>query len=264
MTGFPTIQIPPPPRWHGVAINGHVETGLDCVIDPFCLLGSEHGPLTIGRGARIRSHTVIEGDSGSTERTIHSDREGPLHDRLGGGGFALDAPRSPDRPQWAGTFGSILPCTETGPPAVITAVRPHVVVAPRKWEVVGRTAPSTDTDHDLTTWSTLLMRLGTLREITREQGGLDGEVTKDLKSLQIPTKCGINLDQTGYVELVLTMWTDAGGAAFDYLDVDYVWRGRPYTLRVAYEYILCGKETTQPFAGERRPACRDTVAKRRE
>lgn len=68
MTGFPTIQIPPPPRWHGVAINGEVEIGLDCVIDPFCLLGSEHGPLTIGRGARIRSHTVIEGDVEIGER----------------------------------------------------------------------------------------------------------------------------------------------------------------------------------------------------
>lgn len=190
------------------------------------------------------------GDSGSTERTIHSDREGPLHDRLGGGGFALDAPRSPAGPQWAGTFGSILPCTETGPPAVITAVRPHALVAPLKWEIVGRTVPGTDTDHDLTPWAPLLMRLGTLREIAREQGGLAGQVTKDLKSLQIPTKCGTNLAHTGYVELVLTIWADAGGAAFEYLDVDYEWRGRPYTLRVAYYYILCGTEVTREVVDE--------------
>lgn len=190
------------------------------------------------------------GDSGSTERTIHSDREGPLHDRLGGGGFALPAQKSSTGQRWAGTFGSILPCTESGPPAVITAVHPHVLVEPREWKVVGRTVPSTKPDHDLTTWTPVLMRGGTLREIAREQGGMEGEITTDLKSLKIPTDCGTNLAHTGYVELVLTIWADAGGAAFEYLDVDYEWRGRPYTLRVAYYYILCGTEVTREVVDE--------------
>lgn len=41
----------------GVVYIGHSPT-----IEPFCILGSDHGALKIGANAVIRSHTVIEGD----------------------------------------------------------------------------------------------------------------------------------------------------------------------------------------------------------
>ena len=33
------------------------------VVEPYCLVGSEHGPLDLGRGCIIRSHSVVEGGS---------------------------------------------------------------------------------------------------------------------------------------------------------------------------------------------------------
>lgn len=55
-------------QFDGICRRGVVQIAPGAIVDPFCLLGSEHGPLTIGQGARIRSHTVIEGDVEIGER----------------------------------------------------------------------------------------------------------------------------------------------------------------------------------------------------
>jgi acyl-[acyl carrier protein]--UDP-N-acetylglucosamine O-acyltransferase len=39
------------------AIHSNVEIG------PFCIIGSDHGPLILGKGSIIRSHSIIEGGS---------------------------------------------------------------------------------------------------------------------------------------------------------------------------------------------------------
>lgn len=49
-------------QFDGICRRGDVQLGVDSIVEPFCILGSDHGPLRIGPGARIRSHTVIEGD----------------------------------------------------------------------------------------------------------------------------------------------------------------------------------------------------------
>lgn len=47
--------------WPGVIVQGDIRFGDQAIVDPFCILGSMHGPLEVGHGARIRSHSVIEG-----------------------------------------------------------------------------------------------------------------------------------------------------------------------------------------------------------
>jgi len=44
-------------------VHGDVTVGDGSTIEPYCVLGSDHGPLSIGYDATIRSHTVIYGDS---------------------------------------------------------------------------------------------------------------------------------------------------------------------------------------------------------
>lgn len=55
-------------QFDGICRRGVVQIAPGAIVDPFCILGSDHGPLTIGQGARIRSHTVIEGDVEIGER----------------------------------------------------------------------------------------------------------------------------------------------------------------------------------------------------
>lgn len=47
--------------WPGVVVNGDIRFGDQAIVDPFTVLGSMHGVLEVGHGARIRSHTIIEG-----------------------------------------------------------------------------------------------------------------------------------------------------------------------------------------------------------
>lgn len=44
-------------------IQGDTEIDPSAVIEPYCIIGSDHGPLRIGPGSIIRSHSVIEGGS---------------------------------------------------------------------------------------------------------------------------------------------------------------------------------------------------------
>lgn len=43
------------------SIQGRVSYGENVKVSPFCVLGSDHGPLHIPAGSTIRSHTIIEG-----------------------------------------------------------------------------------------------------------------------------------------------------------------------------------------------------------
>jgi carbonic anhydrase/acetyltransferase-like protein (isoleucine patch superfamily) len=44
-------------------IHPNVRVHPSAVIEPFCIIGSDHGPLTLGEGTIIRSHSIIEGGS---------------------------------------------------------------------------------------------------------------------------------------------------------------------------------------------------------
>lgn len=62
-------------RHNGVFVEtlGDVSIHPSAVVEPYCLLGSQHGPLVIPEGSVIRSHTVIEGNNtfGSRLETGH-------------------------------------------------------------------------------------------------------------------------------------------------------------------------------------------------
>jgi acetyltransferase-like isoleucine patch superfamily enzyme len=62
-------------------IQGDTTIHPTTIIEPYCIIGSDHGPLHIGPGSIIRSHSVIEG--GST-----------IGDRLETGHYVLIRPRN--------------------------------------------------------------------------------------------------------------------------------------------------------------------------
>lgn len=86
-----------------VIVQGDTRIHPTAVIGPYCVIGSPHGPLEIGEGSIIRSHTIIEGGSeyGPYLETGHhallrtGNQAGPnlrigSHSRLEGGGVIGD------------------------------------------------------------------------------------------------------------------------------------------------------------------------------
>lgn len=44
-------------------IHGNVQLDPTVEIEPYCIIGSDHGPLYLGKGSIVRSHSIIEGGS---------------------------------------------------------------------------------------------------------------------------------------------------------------------------------------------------------
>jgi hypothetical protein len=151
---------------------------------------------------------------------------GPLQVNGSDGGVGVTAL---DGPRWSVTFGVTLLCNNSASQIEIVRVRPHVRVAAKGISFAVRRA---DAETRVGPFVANVGRpetlIGTL---------FDGDLVPNVRDAVIE-ECGDA--PRPFTELLATIKTDRGGAWVDQLEVDYLSDGEPYTVRVEWDFVICG------------------------
>lgn len=194
--------------------------------------------------------------SGGRER--HADGQGPLSAQSGRGTTSITAPaRSP----WYGSFGALVLC-RTDPDTQIRLQRVRYVTGPAEPREV-----------------TVLLRHVRPGQLTRK-GARDraedsmpvasaigfpprfsgsgrpgdgytpaGTFTRRISGVPVRQDCGQDETKTGWTELFFVLEVDERGGEIPRAALDYLADGKPYTLRLEWEMIACGRAVSTPPPG---------------
>lgn len=199
---------------------------------PALIVGLAVGLLLAGCTSAGHEGTQRDG------RTAHRDGEGPLA-VAGGGGNSILAPKG--KP-WVATFGWAHPCTTTGEPITIDAVRYDFEVEPLSVRSVAfdarRYRGATGIGSTVGAPQRALAR-----------GEVRGKVLGPADDLVVTESC----DRAGpdrALQILTVLEVGAPGAEVSDYAIDYTTEGEEYTLHVDWRLVACGAETP-------RGMCRD-------
>lgn len=185
-------------------------------------------------------------------RVEHVEGEGPLSATRGGGGQALYAPGDPrmESPEptgqpWQASFGSSILCNHDPDAGRIVLEAADVLASSEappvtaEWYVRvfdrGEGSPPIDS------------RRGNPFGPTPWPGDIDDAIAGTEVDQSCPETLG---EDARLTELILVLTADADGAWVKGATIDYTVDGRPYTLRIEWQWILCGELTTDELLGQ--------------
>jgi hypothetical protein len=171
---------------------------------------------------------------------------GPTPDRSGQRSARGEGLYRPDMTPWFGTFGGVVLCTpHRDETARIERVRYRIKVKPLTITPVLRTVSATAPKGvDPMTRTPVSGLLGRPRNLMDPMRRLDGELAPVTEGTEIRSPCTKGAE--GFTELLTVVKFGDNGGWLENVLVDYTVDGDPYTLKVDWEYLGCGKAIEDP------------------
>ena len=165
-------------------------------------------------------------------RVTHREGEGPLS-VSGAGGNSIRAPR---QTPWLATFGWTTPCTTTGNPVTIEAIRYHFKVEPLSVRnVVFEAQPW----HGTTGFGSIK---GTPEDALRN-GEVRGSFLGKPQGYRVTNSCNES-SADDVVQILTVLKAGSRGAEITSYTIDYISQDKAYALEVDWQMVACGTDTS--------------------
>ncbi|MBO9522086.1 MAG: hypothetical protein J7518_11165 [Nocardioidaceae bacterium] len=172
-----------------------------------------------------------EGQNGT-----HVDGNGPLS--ASSGNTRATLPRPPQiEGRWSGTFGGFKLCrTNSSGRIELLSAQPARRVPAHEGEIT----PFVRTLRPNPGNAGIISAFGSPPDFAEPYAQPHrGDFRQKIRGFEVKNRCGRKPDE-GFDELLINLASDTPGIEVDGLEVAYTYKGRPHTLHISAEMILCG------------------------
>jgi hypothetical protein len=176
--------------------------------------------------------------AGCQSTTTHLEGQGPLSVQVGGGGLSMKFDKNPP---WSGSFGTFLPCIQTGEEKVeITNVTYEADkdASPLDVKILKRVVTNGDEQDGS-------LPLGGAKGVPpnlADAAPLKGEISEEIIGTMVTQSCS-NWDQKNFTEFLFVIESEETGMHLKKVQFEYLVDDESYLLEVPWEIVYCGTST---------------------